>query len=202
VRRRGVWSRWPGGALLIVILLCAFSSGLVPRRSWGEDLTVPARVQAELVGKLASYDRNFIDRAGPKVVIAILAKPSEVDSARAAVQMQGALKDLGLIGGLPHEEVVIPWNGAADLLDQSAKRRIAIVFVTPGLAAEIGVIAKAFEGRNMLTVACVLGDVAKGAVLGFELVSGRTKLVINLGQARKQNVLFRAEVLKLMRVVE
>jgi hypothetical protein len=33
-------------------------------------------------------------------------------------------------------------------------------------------------------------------------VSGRTKLVINLGQAKKQKVAFRAEVLKLMRIVE
>jgi hypothetical protein len=38
-------------------------------------------------------------------------------------------------------------------------------------------------------------------VLGFELVSGRPKLVIDLAQAKRQNVLFRAEALKLMRIV-
>jgi YfiR/HmsC-like len=175
---------------------------LVPGRSWTEDLVVPARVQAELVGKLAAYDRNFMERAGGHVVIAIVAKPSEVDSARGASQIRAALKEVNLIAGLPHEEVMVPWTGARELAQLCAKRNVTIVYLAPGLTGEIGSFAKELEGHNILTVACVLAYVAKGAVLGFELVSGRTKLVINLGQAKKQKVVFRAEVLKLMRIVE
>jgi hypothetical protein len=44
--------------------------------------------------------------------------------------------------------------------------------------------------------------VPAGIVLGFDLVSGRPKLVVNLSQARRQHVDFRAEVLKLMKVYE
>jgi len=62
-------------------------------------------------------------------------------------------------------------------------------------------VAEQLVGKNVLTVASVLGYVAKGAVLGFELVSGRTKLVINLDQAKRQNVAFRADALALMRIV-
>ena len=39
-------------------------------------------------------------------------------------------------------------------------------------------------------------------VLGFDLVSGKSKLLCHLGQAKKQHVAFKAEVLKLMKVYE
>lgn len=175
---------------------------LIPNRSWAEDLAVPPRVQAELVGKLAPYDRNFLERAGGRVTIAIVTKLSDVDSARAASQMQIAFNQLGPIGGLPHHEVVVPWKDARDLLDRCVKERFAVVYLTPGLGSDIGGVAKELEGKNVLTVGGVLTYVVRGAVLGFELVSGHTKLVVNLDQAKKQGVMFRSEVLKLMRIVK
>ena len=36
----------------------------------------------------------------------------------------------------------------------------------------------------------------------FDLVSGRSKLLVNLTQARRQNIEFRAEILKLTKVYE
>lgn len=51
-------------------------------------------------------------------------------------------------------------------------------------------------------MAAVDSYVAGGAILGFELVSGRPRMVLNLGQAKKQGVAFRAQVMKLMRIVE
>jgi hypothetical protein len=39
-------------------------------------------------------------------------------------------------------------------------------------------------------------------VLGFDLVSGRPKLLVNLTQAKKQKVDLAAEILKLMKVYE
>ena len=39
-----------------------------------------------------------------------------------------------------------------------------------------------------------------GMVLGFDLVSGRPKLLIHVAQARKQNVSFPGSVLSLMKV--
>jgi hypothetical protein len=170
--------------------------------SWGEDLEVPPRIQAELLGKVVPYDRNLLERAGPKVVIAIVTKTSDADSTWATAQMEGALKRLDLIGGLPHEEIVVPWAGASSLAELCSKRRVSILYLTPGLGGDIKAVAAALEGKSVLTVGSVTSYVGKGAVLGFELVSGRTKLVINLAQGKKQSVQFRAEVLKLMRIVQ
>jgi YfiR/HmsC-like len=169
---------------------------------WGEDLEVPARIQVELVGKLASFNRTFAERAGANAVLAIVVNPGDAGSARAISQLAGALKEVPLIGGLPHAEVVVPWKGAANLVEVCTKQNVAIVYLAPGLPTEVQSISKGFEGTKVLTVGSVVTYVGRGAVLGFELVSGRTKLVIDLAQARRQNVLFRAEALKLMRIVE
>lgn len=179
-------------------LLAALVSAMV----WAEDLEVPARVQVDLVGKLASYDRSFAERAGARAVLAIVVKPGDVGSARATAQLEGALKELPLIGGLPHTEIVVPWKGTANLAEVCARQNVAVVYLAPGLPAEIDSLSKGLEGTKVLTVGSVVTYVGRGAVLGFELVSGRTKLVIHLTQARRQGVLFRAEALKLMRIVE
>src|SRR5438874_366246 len=53
----------------------------------------------------------------------------------------------------------------------------------------------------LLTASAVASQVTLGIVLGFDLVSGKPKLLVHLGQARRQHVDLSAEVLKLMRVV-
>jgi YfiR/HmsC-like len=183
--------------LLIAVALLVTSD-----RSWGESLAVPAQVQAQLLGKLAPYDRNFVERAGQRVLVAIVTRPANLESARAGSQIQGALKELGPIAGLPHEELLVPWNGGKSLYDLCVQRKVTIVYLAPGLGDDIVDTVKALEGVNILTVAGALAYVSKGVMLGFELVSAQTKLVVNLPQAKKQGVFFRADVLRLMRIVQ
>jgi hypothetical protein len=76
------------------------------------------------------------------------------------------------------------------------------VYVTPGLADDVDAIAEGLTGVDVLTVSAVALHVAKGIVLGFELVSGKVKLDVNLAQARRQSVAFSAELLQFARVVE
>jgi hypothetical protein len=202
VRRAGISRRRELRDRTLVKCFAVVLAALASATVWGEDLEVPARIQAELVGKLASYNRTFAERAGANAVLAIVVKPGDAGSARAISQIAGAFKELPLIGGLPHAEVVVPWKGAANLAEVCTKQNVAIVYLAPGLPAEVESISKGLEGTKVLTVGSVATYVGRGAVLGFELVSGRTKLVIDLAQAKRQDVLFRAEALKLMRIVE
>ena len=172
------------------------------RLALGEDLAVPASVEAKLTGKVASYDRAFAPRIAGKVVIAIVAQPSDADSARAAAQMQAAFRDVGTIAGFPHEEILLRWSDAHTLATTCAQRKVAIVYLTPGLDGQIEGISKALNDSGVISVAGVLSYVSKGAVLGFELVSGRPKLVINLSSAKRQGMSFQAALLDLARVIK
>lgn len=163
---------------------------------------MPVSLQAELLAKVAGYDRRLPARAGDVVHVLIVTRPGDADSARIAAQMELALKGRSDIGGLPHDEATAAYAGASTLGQTVRMRRISIVYLTPGLRDEIGAIARALEGVSVLSVASAAEYVPKGVVLGFDLVSGKPKLTVNLTQAKKQDVAFRAEVLKLMRVYE
>jgi hypothetical protein len=114
--------------------------------------------------------------------------------------MKAALARIPKIGDLPHEEQIVSHGNAAALADVVRLKKAAIVYFGPGFEKQVPQLREAFTNMNVLTVGGVPSYVPEGIVLGFDLVSGRPKLLVHLVQARKQNVSFPASVLNLMRV--
>lgn len=168
----------------------------------GDDVAVPVNLQAELVAKVAAYDRNLPARAGDRVHVVIVVKAKDDGSARFGKHLESALGGVDRIGGLPHDEAIVTYTSAKALADLCRAKRVAIIYLAPGLGEEVSQIRGALEGVNVLSVSAVAGDVAKGVVLSFDLVSGKPKIVVHLGQAKRQDVQFKAELLKLARVIE
>ncbi|HEY8945513.1 MAG TPA: YfiR family protein [Polyangiaceae bacterium] len=161
---------------------------------------VPIGVQAGLLAKVAAFDRNFASRAGSRAVVLVAARPDDTESKRAALEMTAALSALPNIGGVPHQVEVVHYAGAPALAEAVRTKRAAIVYFGPGFEKQIGAIRDVLTSVSVLTVGALPGYVPDGLVLGFDLVSSRPKLVINLTQAKKQHVAFPASVLNLMRV--
>jgi hypothetical protein len=162
---------------------------------------LPVGVQADLMVKVAGFDRNFRSRAGDKVIV-ILAAADDSASMRAAVEMKSALARVPKIADLPHEEQIVASNNPAVIAAAARDRRAAIVYFAPGYSQQIPAIREAFSSINVLTVAAVPEYVPSGIVLGFDLVSGHPKLLVHVLQARKQQVAFPASVLNLMKVYQ
>lgn len=167
-----------------------------------EESPVPEKLQAELLAKIAAYDRSFAARAGDRAHVLIVDKPDDADSVRSATHLEAELHELPDVGGLPHDEAVVPWPGASGLADLVRSRHAAIVYFTPGFAADVGAIRAALDGVDVLSVAAIPDYVPPGIVLGFDVVSGKPKLLVNLPQARRQHVAFMAEILKMAKVYE
>jgi YfiR/HmsC-like len=192
--------RWFGKLIVASAIGAALTD--VPRVVSAEDLALPAEVEAQLIAKVATYDRTLVSRAGDKVVIAIVKHASDQDSARAASLLQAAFRDVAPISNLMHEEFVVAWKDGAALAQVCTQKKAAIVFFTPGLDRELDAMVKAVEGLHVLTIAGALAYMKKGVVLGFDLVSGRPKLVINFEMSKRQGLELRSELLRLARVVE
>jgi hypothetical protein len=187
----------------MILCLAAVSGALVGSSARAEDMALPVGLQVELLVKVAGYDRNMAQRAGDRVRVVILTRPGSDESAKVGAQVETALKDRGAIAGLPHEESIVPFVDARSLADLCRARRLAIVYVTPGFTdGEISAIAAALDGVDVFTAAALPSFVPRGIVLGFDLVSAKPKLLVHLGQARKQKVDLSADVLKLMKVYE
>jgi hypothetical protein len=184
-------------------LVCLLLVVVPPAQSSADEVAVPFELQVELLAKVAVYDKNLPARAGDRVRTLVLTKPSDTGSTRASTQLQKALVAKDTIVNLPHDPQPFTWTDAATLAKQCKARRIAIVYLTPGFSdEEIANIARALDGVDVLTVSAVASFVPRGIVLGFDLVSGKPKLLVHLPQARRQRVALSADVLKLMKVYE
>jgi hypothetical protein len=192
---RGVTIARAVGACLAIAFAVLASGGSA------QEPGVPVSVQATLLAKVAAYDKNLHARSGPRMRVLILVQPGNPWSQRAGAQMKEALGELPTIAGLAHDEAIA--TAPADWPAIWRAQRPSIVYVTPGFGdAEIQALTASMAGVDVLSVGAIPAYVPNGIVLGFDLVSGRPKLLVHLGQARRQRVALGADVLKLMRVYE
>jgi len=187
--------QWLTRVLLVGALVWA-------RRATAEEPRVPPRLQAELLAKVAAYDGHFPARAAGRALVLVLVAPKEPDSERFGAQIRAELAKQPLIGGVEHMEEIVRYSSAAELTRLCRERKAAVVYIGPGLSAEATAIADALAGIDVLSVAAVSADVTRGIVLGFEVISGKPKLSIHLTRARRQNVAFKPELLRLARVLQ
>jgi hypothetical protein len=190
----------PGWRFVANALLVALAALIGARSSPAQSSGIPAELQATLIGKLTSYDRNFPRRAGDVAKVVVLVRPGSAKSELSAATIRAAFGQLDRIGGLPHQEQVIRYESASALATLCRSKRVAVVYVTPGLEDELSAIKSALAGVDVLTVAALPEFVPRGIVLGFEAGSGKTKILVNLTQARQQHVDFKADVLRLMKI--
>ena len=185
-----------------VAVSVALAAALTVTSGVAEEPTVPVGLQVELVARVSGYDRNFTGRAGEKAHVLVVARPGNLDSTSVSREALRAFRATSTIGGVPVEADPIDYASAAALVDETKRRKAAIVYFAPGFTDEAAKLAAAFSGMDVLTVSSIAADVEKGIVLGFDLASGRPKLLVHLTQERKQNAAFKAEALKLMKVYE
>jgi hypothetical protein len=192
-RRRG--ARW-----IAAIVLMAMS--LAVTRLSSADSGVPPALQALLLSRLATFDRNFKARAGPVANVLVLHRSGDSDSVFEGANLARAIFELRNIGGLPARVEEAEFSDPEALAQRCRAGRIAIVYLTVGLESETRRIAAALTGVDVMTVGTSARHAENGAVVGFALEEARPKLVLNLKRAVAQNVNFKAEVLELARIVE
>jgi hypothetical protein len=184
------------------LLLIAVAVSWPVSSAIAEDPAIPLQLQAELTAKVVEYAQTPSSQGLGVMRIGILVRTGSVESQHFASELKATFGRMGTIAGLAHEEAVMTWSNASAFAEEARRRQLFAVYLTPGLRGEIPAIARALEGVQIISVAAVDGYVSGGAILGFELVSGRPRMVLNLPQARKQGVAFRAQVMKLMRIIE
>jgi len=182
--------------------LTALVAAVWSSTAWGEAPTVPLQLQVELANKVIEYVQQPPMSSLDRIRIGVVVKTSSPQSTRAGAELKAAFDRVVMSGGRAHEQSIIEWSSATALAEQARTRSLNVLYFTPGLDAEIAPSAAALVGQQTITIAAVDSFVPSGIVLGFELVSGHPKMVFNLRQAKKQELVLRASVMKLMRIVE
>lgn len=198
-RIAGVFSR----RQIVVASGFAAASLIAVRRAFAEELPVPVPLQVKLLAKVASYDKNLPGRAGDRVRVHVVTKSGDSDAKRVLQQALAALGEEEKIAGLPIEASSSSFVDSAALKKAIVDGHLSIVYLTSGFdATEIGRVAGDLAGVDVLSAAAIPTTVPRGIVLGFDLVSGKPKILVNLTQAKKQKVALAADLLKLAKVYE
>lgn len=163
------------------------------------DVSVPVGLQSALIGKVAAFERAFRARSGKSARIIIVHKGG--DSARIGKQMANALNDMPDIAGLPKSIEVMEWSNAAALASAVHARPTALVYLSLDLESEAPAIAAALVGTGVLTVGATGALAERGACVGFQLEEGKPRVYVNLRVAKAQKLEFRAELLRLVKLV-
>jgi hypothetical protein len=184
-----------GIALCAAILLtCA-----VPAAA--DEVSVPIELQVALLERIVRYERTFAAEATP-VHVLVVSRSTSPESVRVSGQLVAGLRRAGTLGGRTVDAATLNYSTAAALRTEVGSSHARIVYLAAGLGEEIARITAALAGAGVITVSAVGADVDRGAIVGFELVSARPRIVVNLTVARSEQLQFNAQFLRLARVVE
>jgi hypothetical protein len=190
-------TRAPLLATLALAVSLAFGGG-----AWASSPAVPPRLQATLTAKLAAFDRALDARAEGSVSVIVLSREGNAGSARTASAFTEGLRSISNIAGMPHREVSLVYSTPAALVELIHREKASIVYFSEGFEEIAPDIAAALDGGDVLTVAAEVEAVKRGIVVGFDLVSGQSKLLVNFPQSKRQGVRFRADLLRIAVIIE
>ncbi len=190
---------WRVIALAVGIALLGLT---VSTDSWADAAHVPMHLQAQLTGRLGSFDRNFQARAGSVARVLVLHKGGSAESEAAATSFAKAIGDIHMVGGLNATVEEATFTDGPKLAARCREQKIALVYFAVGLEGEMSRAAGALVGVDVLTIGASASYATSGAVVAFDLEEARPKLVLNLKSAKAQNVSFKSELLKLARIVQ
>jgi hypothetical protein len=183
--------------LSAVLFMLVLASGIAV----ADETLLPLRTQAELLVKVAEYDRQLVRRRGPRVVL-LVRRSNQAESMRTVAGMQRELAIFPTIAGQSHREIVVDYASPSALQNRVKTDDVAIVYIGPGLQEELPNIASALGGLTVLSFGVERGSAERGTVVGLELASGRAQLMVNRARAQRQNVSFRPEFLRVAKVIE
>ena len=174
---------------------------LYARRGLALEPEVPLRLQVSLLDRVIPYDRNFSVRVHGQVLVVVVVDTTSPDSVRTGALLLGELSSQESLGSYPFTTKRVAFESSQELMNDCKRLRAGIVYITPGIREPVAKLAAALAGLRVLTAGTMPDQAAQGMVFGTAVRSGRPRVLVNLTQARLQEVDFRADFLRMAEVV-
>jgi hypothetical protein len=184
----------PCRRLALLAALCSFAAGA--------DEVVPPRLQASLIARLVPFDRSLVTPAQTRVLMLVAIRRDDARSQQVAAELVATMRKEREIAGLPLDLVQVNVADVHQLMREIRARRPDIVYLSTALGDEAPALAAGLGAEHLLTIAAESEAVRGGICVGFDLVSGKPRVLIHLQQAKKQHVNFQASLLHLAKVVD
>jgi hypothetical protein len=158
-------------------------------------------IEATVLLRALSYDRNLKERAGSSVVAAVVFRPTgSRDKSNAVVDAFSKLEKVK-VQSLPFRVLAVPYQDPATLRATLVKEGVDLVYVSPGLTAEIPAISTLTRDLDVLTAGSQRGDIVEGLALGVFERSNKRVILVNLAASKAEGASFSAQFLRLAEVI-
>ena len=184
-------------ACLLILLVIVLS-----RPAPASEAAVPPRLQASLIARVAPFDRSLVARARTRVLLLVVIRRDDAESQHVASGVIDALKSEAQIAGLPVEVERVEVRTVREVLDEIRVRHPTIVYFSTAFSDDAPALAKGLAGEDLLTITAESEAVSRGICVGFDVVSGKPRVLINLQQSKNQHANFQATLLHLAKVVD
>jgi len=171
--------------------------------SYSQTMEVPVKLQLALLFKILTFDRNFKERVGDEVVIAVGYQEKHRRSLDAKDELLRVVKESSLkrIEDIPFRLVSIDMDDT-NLAGAISRNKVDILYITPLRAAKIETITDVSRAKEIMTVTGVPDYVEAGCAVGIGTEGEKPLIIINLPAAKAEGTDFSSQLLKLAKVVE
>lgn len=204
VSSKGLWRKGSGGFLphLVCVLILFLLPG-VPSHAQEE---IPANAMQRVVRALSrtlAFDANLASRAGGKVSLLVLFKPTLPFSVRDADRWHLEFQALSnyQILGMPFETLKSAYTTPGALRQTIQDLGVDAILVCQGLDPDVPAIRKLTRDLKVISLATRESQINQGLSLGVFWVDGKAMLEVNLPATKEEGSMFGSEMLKLAKVI-
>lgn len=182
---------------LSLVLLVAMTFATVAR---AEDL--PVQLQIQLLSKMTSSIPNLQPPAGALKILVVHAGSGDAVP-RGAQTLVNAIRQTGKFGSFDTDPKLVSVADAKALKDAIASEKPQAIYLSPEVdAAGVAKVIEASSGSGAVTISTVSDHPKLGIMLGFSLIEARPRVLVNLKQARKENIEFKNALLTYTIIVD
>jgi hypothetical protein len=192
-------ARWRVAALLVAVLTLAAGSAR------GQETMLPASVEASLLLKILTFDREMAARTAGGLVIGVLYQEKFRTSLLERDEMVQALSaiDSLTIGGRNVHVTAVSIDADRDNVASAlAAQQVDVLYVTPLRAADIRAVAAACREAKVPTFSGVAAYTRDGLAVGLGMRREKAEIYINVAAARAEGCDYRAQLLAMATIVE
>jgi hypothetical protein len=168
-----------------------------------EAVGVPVAQQLPLIADALAFNRSLREAGDEDVEIVVAYQTGY----RASVQVKDEIvlrstnEDVARILGRSVRWHFVDVSGP-DSLKRALSRNPAAIYIAPLRDLDVAAITAAATRAHVLTISSLSSYLVRGAAVGFEMRSGRSRILINPTVARAAGVDFSAQLLYMAEMVE
>lgn len=180
-------------------LICACALLLGRGAARAQQATLPAALQAELIGKILTFDRS-VERYGSTITIGIVYQADNRSSVTALRQLTRAFDGNAVV--VPGVRVTVRPVAVESELPAGLRSRADVLVLTPLRAVDVLRLADEATASGLLTISAHPEYERAGPAISLVVREARPHIVLDLPRARLAGSDFDSRLLRLVEVVE